>query len=403
MKNILNKLRRDETGQAFIIVLILLVLGGLIIGPLLAYMNTGLIAGQAYEQRMDELYAADAGVEDALWQIKNKTLATLFTDYDPDDYVTEYHYPDYLEVNDKDVDVAIQNINEITYRIESTATSPDTGSSTSIESYINILSFANFMDNAITSMSDVGLQPNTTVNGDVQLNGSFKPDPPLGTINDPDGVSYEEIEGWPTADDLHLYYWPDVENLPPFPDATIDLKDTTEIPTLYGVGDLTITNTGEIGASATLALDGTVYVTGNLEFKQTGNKDYEIHLNYATIFALGEINFPSDRCTLYGPGCIIAMGDINFQPSMESVDMPPDPPPPAGDEDFIFVMSVDGFVDFSPRGNFYGSLAGNTEVNLQPGCTLTWNGPPPDLKYPGADPSEKNVISSILTWEIILQ
>lgn len=62
---------KRESGQAFILVLILLVVGGLIIAPLLAFVSTGLKAVQLCEQKTDELYAADAGVEDALWKIIN--------------------------------------------------------------------------------------------------------------------------------------------------------------------------------------------------------------------------------------------------------------------------------------------------------------------------------------------
>jgi len=81
MERILNKPIRDEKGQALIIVLILLVIGGLIIGPLLGFMSTGLIVGRAYEERMDELYAADAGIEDAVWKIMNsEPLVTPYYD-----------------------------------------------------------------------------------------------------------------------------------------------------------------------------------------------------------------------------------------------------------------------------------------------------------------------------------
>ena len=66
---ILKEMNRKESGQALILVLILLLLGGLIIAPLMAFMSTGLIAGQVYEERMDELYATDAGVEDAVFNI----------------------------------------------------------------------------------------------------------------------------------------------------------------------------------------------------------------------------------------------------------------------------------------------------------------------------------------------
>ena len=67
MKRMWNKLRIGEKGQALIMVLILMLVGGLIIAPLLSYVGTGLKVGKdVHEERMDELYAADAGVEDAL-------------------------------------------------------------------------------------------------------------------------------------------------------------------------------------------------------------------------------------------------------------------------------------------------------------------------------------------------
>ena len=71
MKRTLNKLIRGEKGQALIIVLILLLLGGLIIAPLLGFMSTGLKAGQVFEVKMNGLYAADAGIEDACWKLMN--------------------------------------------------------------------------------------------------------------------------------------------------------------------------------------------------------------------------------------------------------------------------------------------------------------------------------------------
>jgi cytoskeletal protein CcmA (bactofilin family) len=286
--------------------------------------------------------------------------------------------------------IIIEYIDKKTFKINSTATDLDTGSSTTIKSYDNILYFGDFMDNAITSISDVELQPNTDVTGDVHYNGELVNH---GGNIDGDLIT-DPIEGWPTAEQLHDYYWPHVKDLDPpwyeYPNATIDLKDTGSIPLgLYRVGDLTITNTGSAGAA--LQLFGTVYVTGNLEFQQTGNKDYEIHLSGQTIYVEGNIDFPSDRCTVYGDGCIIAVGDIDFQPSMQSEE-----------DDFVFVMSVEGTVNFQPSGDFYGSIAGNINVNLQPGSNLVWTGPPPTLKYPGSDSSENNVIQAILTWEISL-
>jgi hypothetical protein len=47
----------------------MLVLTGLIIGPLLGFMDTGVKTGQAHEEEMLRLYASDAGVEYALWHL----------------------------------------------------------------------------------------------------------------------------------------------------------------------------------------------------------------------------------------------------------------------------------------------------------------------------------------------
>ena len=69
MKNILSRLKMEEKGQAFILALILLAVGGLIIIPLLGFMGTGLMAGRLIEEKVDETYAADAGIEDALHEI----------------------------------------------------------------------------------------------------------------------------------------------------------------------------------------------------------------------------------------------------------------------------------------------------------------------------------------------
>ena len=71
MKGAWKKLKRGEKGQALIIVVILLAIGGLIIAPLLNFMSAGLVSGQVYEVKMEALYAADAGIEYACWKLFN--------------------------------------------------------------------------------------------------------------------------------------------------------------------------------------------------------------------------------------------------------------------------------------------------------------------------------------------
>lgn len=113
MRNALSKSNRDERGQALIIALILLLAGSLILAPLLSYMGSGLIAGRTYEENVDDIYAADAGIENALWQIKYDHLdesLTTPTAYDPYDYTTAWNYFLSEQVNARDVKVIIDNV-----------------------------------------------------------------------------------------------------------------------------------------------------------------------------------------------------------------------------------------------------------------------------------------------------
>jgi len=101
MKTIVKRAIRDQGGQVLALVLILLVLGGLILAPLLGLMTTGLMSGQVYENKMYEYYAADAGIEDALWQLTNEDTSNI-------------HWPLVYDltnrVNDKQVRVAIDPV-----------------------------------------------------------------------------------------------------------------------------------------------------------------------------------------------------------------------------------------------------------------------------------------------------
>ena len=111
MKRIANKLIRDEQGQAMILVILLLLVGALIITPLLGFMGTGLMAGQTNETKMAEFYAADAGVENALWKLENDPPSLA-------DYPYSMPMPN---VNSESVTVTIDDIGGSTYKITSTA------------------------------------------------------------------------------------------------------------------------------------------------------------------------------------------------------------------------------------------------------------------------------------------
>ena len=122
VKKALARVIKNESGQAALIaVLILLLLGALMIPPLLGLMSTGLKAGQAHESRLQEFYAADGGLEDALYRAKHDDnlppdMRGTWTDAD---YAagSEWIYPDPSDplgidpdwqINSRDVTVTIQ-------------------------------------------------------------------------------------------------------------------------------------------------------------------------------------------------------------------------------------------------------------------------------------------------------
>ena len=76
MVTMMKRLRSDERGQALPLALITLALGSLLIGGFLSHASTNLIAVRVFERSMPGDYAADAGVEDAIWNLVYGDLAT---------------------------------------------------------------------------------------------------------------------------------------------------------------------------------------------------------------------------------------------------------------------------------------------------------------------------------------
>jgi len=115
MKIAVRRLIREEKGQAMVLALVLLVIGGLVTAPLLDFMDTGLKVGkEVYENKMYETYAADAGVEDGLWQIKRDNLPDFagYDEYKYYDYNPNNQWPYSLNesVNGYGVNVTIMNV-----------------------------------------------------------------------------------------------------------------------------------------------------------------------------------------------------------------------------------------------------------------------------------------------------
>ncbi len=103
----------NEQGQATLgFVLILTLIGMFLLPSLLSFIRTGIKSGQIIEERTLEYYAADSGIEDALWRIKNDKLPDWMRgNWGDATYNHEpYNYLLPIKINNKDVIVTIKPV-----------------------------------------------------------------------------------------------------------------------------------------------------------------------------------------------------------------------------------------------------------------------------------------------------
>lgn len=351
-----SNLRTSEEGMVLVFVTIVLALAALVIPPLLGFIGGAGRSAQIREDRMLQVYAADMGVEDAYFRIASAD-AELPQEPGDDPMVLAIE-----DVNGSDVAIEIYKEPEhplygnVLYRVISTATNYN-GVGATIESYVATWDYHSLLEYGLTSPGDVEIGSNAEITGNIALNGELDN---KGTI---DGEVTYGVPGWPSTEVLSEWYSSQVSGSCGSSPLLVSGNETLEIGPCRTNGNLVIKGDGDV------KLGGTVYVAGDLSFDAT--PDLRVILNGETIYAEGSINMGSG-VRLSGPGAIIAAGDVYFSPNMVG-------------NGFIFVMSVEGELTAQPHGHFYGSLAGASIIDLQPGTELEWTEPPSDLNFPGGD------------------
>lgn len=367
----MRRLIKGEKGYVLIAALLVLVVLGLISGPLLSYMVSGLRAGHVLETGAAELYGGDAGVMDAMWKIQNNM--------GPCSGSPTLHYT-ISDVNGKEVDVTITYMAGPIYEVQSTATS--SGSKTKVTAYIVGTpvsgNFSGITDHVITSL------------GAINTYGQVNISPTTG--NHSPQAYYSGA--WPTPEELCAWYAYDVKDAPHYySDTTIDLNGVDQsIGPLYVGGKLTIVNSSN--TPATLSLNGTVYVTGDTLIGTTG-KSFTLNLNGHTIFVASTSSKYAlqigGKCTMEGSGAVIAVGGIYFAPS-GNIGSPAGP---------VLALSVLGSTLLQPSGTFYGTVAGNVTVDVKSGSQQTLiypNGGFGIINFPGC--TTGRFVYSIVSWEV---
>jgi len=298
----MKTLIKGEKGYVLIAALLVLVILGLISGPLLSYMVSGLKAGHVFETGAAELYAADAGVQDAIWKIQNNIGLCAGSP------TTHYTIAD---VNGKNVEVSVEYLAGGSYRITSTAVTEgggntaDLGSYTTVESYVEAMAF-DLLSGALVSMSDIDFSKDCVVTGDVYYVGEIT------------GKEYEHIDGdeiqvpvsvFPTQEQNEVFaqQFKDQALLGETHLGTMTVDTDTTLNATYITGDLLIQKHGNDGVTVTLT--GPIYVEG-----------------------LVDVDMMS---AITGSGSIVAVGDIRLAKL-----------PYYGFEGDSIIMSLDGDITF---------------------------------------------------------
>jgi hypothetical protein len=281
-----KRLITDQKGAAIVLALILLLVGGLIAAPLLSYMGTGLLEGEVYETRTAELYAADAGVEDAIWKIQNQDG---YLPCGPTSPPKAYNITD---VNGKSVDVSIMWANNTTYRVLSTAAGDD-DSHTQVDSYVyygsewrDILDFGVVALNGdiiIAGSSELDSYPeedNTRIyaNGNIDVQGNSKvygEAVATGTITYKPGA----ITPGPVTPDLYPpleFYLPDLSlylaeaNTGEFIDGDLDITTDYNLGPAYITGDLYLASQADLTLEGAVWVEGTIITQGGSQMQGEG-------------------------------------------------------------------------------------------------------------------------------------
>lgn len=276
MKSRIKKLIKRQDGQIFLIALVLLAIGGLMLPPLLSFMGTGIKVSELHEEEMLSLYAADAGIEDALYLLRQTN---------PEDIPSGNITGNITNINGNYVDYTIETkiIGEDTrrYRIISNATDNHDGSVTTIEVVVQVteiyssygvlaldgpIVLGGSLDLGTASGFPVNIHANGNiisgnaqeVSGNVTATGNITKVDALPPYEEHDNVNYEVTVGIDTSDSSTYYTVTHAANATVYNDLTIS-GNMTIGPALVN-GDLTIN-----GGNVTLA--DHVWVTGDMKLQ----------------------------------------------------------------------------------------------------------------------------------------
>jgi hypothetical protein len=352
----MRELSKGERGYILIVGLLVLLVVGLISGPLLSFMVNGLVAGHTFEVGADELYGADAGVQDAVWKIQQGVGLC------PGNPSTHYTISD---VNGNDVGVTLTYVNDdhgILYRVNSITASDN--SHTEIESYIRQVppSELAIFSGILSSKGDITwISHGSTVTGDIYYCGTLDPD-------------FIHISG----DEIKV-------GLDAFPTQGQDLAFALALKAEAMAGG---THNGDMNIDTNVTLNS-MYISGNLNI----NSDFTLA---GIVYVKGSISASKDIIITGAASSIalVAEGSMTFEKCGT-----------AGNTDSFILMSLSsngidfkkeatlGAMIYAPNGPIYfnkeaavtGSIIG-ADITVKKDASLTYVGKGGGFDLPGGFP-----------------
>jgi hypothetical protein len=284
LKLMIKQIANEDSGQVLILVLVVLLIGALLMGALMGLLGTGIKTATVYENRSNTLYAADAGVQDAISQIMNQTgnnkVPTTVGQYGS--APTGYYYLNTTENGTAvQVKVQIRLCNSTpTYQILATALG-NGNSSTTVTSYVAGSSTNTpLFGNAICSLG-----------GDISLSG--------GTVVSPSGSGGANV----------------------FAVGNVNLSGSASITgNVYATGNVGVspgTINGNASASGTITSSGTVTGTKTSGSVPQSPPSYSVSSTVQSVYNetytnVASINNPSPTgVTTYSSGLTINNNKIN--------------------------------------------------------------------------------------------
>ena len=291
----------------------MLVVGGLLVVPTLTLMTTHLTSNRVVEEETSGIYAADAGIQDALWKLGNGV----------DPFESADSYPLSEDINGMTVTVDKQALEDNVYTLRSTSTLNGKTVAVITAQAIAGSDYHWLFEHAINCEGDVDTHKNDVIYGGILCGGGFDGDADVRTG---DVEEYQDLD-FPSADDLKDYYMSTIDPVADnYEDGTYTITAGTDkdnphmIPPIYHNGTLTINGSG-YGK-----LSGNIYLAGENTGQLWIAPGTTIDLNGHTIFSEYYNNCEGDainfqpHCYIFGPGCIIGIGNLNYQPHLGTGD-----------------------------------------------------------------------------------